>query len=179
MLVQSARLLQSAGAEVLTIPCNTAHCWLSEIRAAISIPVLDMIEMTSDALARDYGGRVGVMATAGTLFTGLYGRALEAKGLASIAPDDESQELLDRAIELVKAGQVSTAASSIQTVALRLAELGADVLVLGCTELPMALGEVDVPLPLVSPMEVLARGAVEAARGDRLNHAGVEHALGL
>lgn len=163
MLVQSAQLLESAGAEILAMPCNTAHRFLCAIRAAVSIPMLDMITMTADALARGHAGTVGVMATAGTLCTNLYGRALERRGVAWTAPDSAHQELLNRAIELVKAGAASGAAELAEKVAFRVAEQGADVLVLGCTELPMALSAVDLPIPMVDPMEILARGVVDAA----------------
>ncbi|MCA1707910.1 MAG: amino acid racemase [Actinobacteria bacterium] len=163
MLVESARLLESAGAEILAMPCNTAHFLLSDIQAAVSIPVLDMIEETIDAIARDHRGTVGIMATAGTVSANLYGRALESRGMSWIAPDDETQGLLNKAIDLVKAGEESRAGPPVEKVVRRLAGSGAGVLVLGCTELPMALRGIDIPVPVVDPMTVLARAVVDAA----------------
>ncbi|MCA1703426.1 MAG: amino acid racemase, partial [Actinobacteria bacterium] len=141
-----------------------AHCFLADIQAAVSIPVLDMIAKTIDALAGDHRGTVGIMATAGTLSSNLYGRALESRGMSWVAPDDETQGLLTHAIDLVKAGEESRAGPYVEKVVRRLVGSGADVLVLGCTELPLALRGVDVPVAVVDPMSVLARAVVDAAQ---------------
>ena len=167
-LVTTARTLERAGAQVLAIPCNTAHWYYDGIQAAVGVPVLNMIRETVGYIARQYPSleHIGLMATTGTLKTGLYDRALGGAGLTVIRPEPEEQDTLMRAIyQGVKVGRLAEAEALASDVARRLAECGAQVLLLGCTELPIALRQARLPAPTIDPTHVLARAAVAAAGG--------------
>ena len=90
-IVKSAKRLEAAGAEVLIIPCNTSHCYFDEIAAAASVPVLHMINLTRDALALRGIRRAGLLATDGTVQTGVYQRCFEGSGIELMLPDEEDQ----------------------------------------------------------------------------------------
>lgn len=165
-LIETARGLEKAGADLLVMPCNTAHWYLERIRAATEVPILDMIAETARSLAETSdAGMVGILATSGTLATGLYARALESVGRTWIVPDTGSQARLMRAIHLVKSGEPEQAAPLVVETLLDLVSRGAQVIVLGCTELPIALVGRRLPVPAVDPTMVLARAAVAAAGG--------------
>ena len=179
-LITTARTLEQAGAELLTIPCNTAHYYYDSIQASVSVPVLHMIRETARHIVAQYPGveRIGLMATTGTLAIGLYDRVLEGVGLTVIRPEPDQQDLLMRSIyEGVKAGRLADAEMLAGGVASGLAERGAQVLVLGCTELPIALRHVSLPVPAVDPTQVLARAAVAAAGGALATEMGRLHEL--
>lgn len=95
-LVSDARRLQHFGVGMLVIPCNTAHAFLTEIRAAVCIPVADMIGMACAAARRhvDRGGTVGVLATSGTITAGLYQTALAEVDRYAAVPGTAGQELV-------------------------------------------------------------------------------------
>lgn len=167
-LVTTARTLERAGAQVLAIPCNTAHWYYEGIQEAVGVPVLNMIRETVGHIMRKYPvvERIGLMATTGTLQTGLYDRALGDVGLTVIRPEPDEQNALMRSIyQGVKAGRLAEAEALASGVARGLADRGAQALVLGCTELPIALRHASLPVPAIDPTQVLARAAVAAAGG--------------
>jgi aspartate racemase len=167
-LVATALNLERAGAGILVMPCNTAHWYHTAIQAAVDLPVLHMIQETAAYIRSTYPGiqRVGLMATDGTLHTGLYDTAFAEARLSTLLPAPEYQTLLMRAIyEGVKAGRLIEAEAQASQVAQHLSAMGAQVVVLGCTELPIALRSAELPVPAVDPTYVLARAAVAAAGG--------------
>lgn len=136
------RALVDAGAEVVAVPCNTAHAFTGGLGAHLGVPVLDMIEETAAAaVARRPSPRAaGLLATDGTLLAGLYHEAFAKRGVPLIVPGPDEQARVMRAIRAAKAGDLGV--SRRQEAADLLSALvakGADVVVLGCTELPLLL----------------------------------------
>jgi aspartate racemase len=164
-MIAAAKRLEAAGAGLLVIPCNTAHAFLPAIEAAVSIPILHMIRLAAAEAGRTgpAGARVGVLATAGTVRAGLYGQALAGQGLTALYPDDAGQATVSEGIAAVKAGASDGAVDRFVTVARDLAAAGADLLIAGCTEIPIVLTESLAPMPLIDPTRVLARAAVRWA----------------
>ncbi len=166
-LVASARLLERMGAQVLAMPCNTAHHFHAAIQAALEVPLLHMMLETAAYVAEAYPSarRVGLLATDGTLAAGLYQRALAGRGLRVLTPEPGVQERLMAGIYAVKAGDLDAARPGVLAAARALADAGCDLVVLGCTEVPLAVGAGDVSLPLVDATWVLARATVREALG--------------
>jgi len=104
LLIDTARRLESAGAELISIPCNTAHVFWKEIQACVRIPVLNIICETAKEIRRslDLGSRVAIFSTAGTLRTGLYQSALSEVGLEPMEPDTKTQEEIRELIRRIK-----------------------------------------------------------------------------
>lgn len=162
---KSAKRLETAGADVLIMACNTAHYFYDSVREDISIPVLHMPRETARHLIYMGVKKAGVLATDGTCQSGVYGRALEEVGITPVYPSAEKQKIIMSLIyDYVKAGILDFSDLDIGSVISEMQTKGAEVLILGCTELPMAfdiLGET--ALPAVDPTEVLARAAVSFA----------------
>ncbi|MEX2355869.1 MAG: amino acid racemase [Thermaerobacterales bacterium] len=172
-LIQTAQNLERAGAELLVMPCNTAHYFYPAIRAAVQIPVLHMIEETVRHIRSLFpsGTVTGLLATEGTVRSKLYRRAAEKSGLALIEPDAIHQKLVTESIfgpTGIKAGHYDQPRRHIRRVVEHLAGRGALVVILGCTELPLAVHGDELAVAAVDPGQILAAAAVrEALRDDR------------
>lgn len=173
-LAAGARMLERSGADVIAVPCNTAHAFLPEIRAAVEVPVLDMVLETRDRVLEMLapGGRAGLLATHGTIRARLYEQAFAQRGEPLLVPSGEQQERVMEAIRQVKGDPESAAAAQTLCSAVAdLAERGAGVVIAGCTEIPVALaGAVGLAAPVVDSTEVLAQTVVRWA----LSHSGRE-----
>jgi len=165
-LAAMAAGLQSAGADFLVMPCNTAHAFADDIRAAVTIPLVSIIDVTVDACRGK--GAVGVLATDGCLATGIYQAALEQANIECVLPDaDETAELM-RLISAIKAGDRSEAvASGMRDVANAQVVKGARAIIAGCTEIPLVLTEDLLEVSLVSSTDVLADITAAIASGTR------------
>ena len=162
VLAEMAQRLKTAGAEVLAMPCNTAHAQAAGIRAA-GLPFIDMIAETTQAVAASGARRVGVLATPGG--EALYVGAFQAAGLTPVLLEGPDREAFMARIYGVKAGETGEAARSrMKALAAGLVARGADGLVAGCTEVPLLLAQADVSVPLTDSAEVLARACVAACR---------------
>ena len=164
-LIETGRNLEQAGASFIVMPCNTAHYWLEKLQKALSIPILDMIAETADTAAGHEPRlhRLGLMATDGTLATGLYQHALTARGIQLVAPSPDGQKTIMETIYRVKAGDYSLK-PAILAVARGLLTRGAEGIVLGCTEIPLVVGPEDLPCPVFDPLRSIAAKAVSLAR---------------
>ena len=164
------RLVQM-GAQLIAIPCNTAHHYWPTLQAGVDVPVLNMIQETAAWIRGRLPQvvRVGILATSGTLAVELYQRALEAEGLTPLTPTPEELETIMAAIYQVKAGRLTGEPQALLSQAGQaLVERGAQALILGCTEIPLVLEDGDLPVPLVASNQVLAEAVVrEALAGER------------
>lgn len=168
-LAEMARGLERSGAELLVMPCNTAHAFADDIRSAVAIPFIDLIEATSDAVEAiaPAGAPVGVLAADGCIQAGLYQRSLAARGLLAQVPEPAVQARLMAVIRAVKTGDTGGAVrAEARALAGEAAAGGAAVVILACTELPLLLNAGDVAAPLVDCTQVLVQRTLEAAWGE-------------
>lgn len=141
-MLAGIRLLERAGAQLIAIPCNTAHLWFDQIHESANVPVLHIINCACDDLRRMgvAKGKIGLMGTAATLQLRLYQGPLEARGYSVILPtEDEIIDLSVAAIDLIKANRTEEAFNPAAECIRRLVARGADAVMLGCTELPLAI----------------------------------------
>lgn len=170
VMADDARRLAAFGADLLVLPCNTAHHFTQEIEAAVDVPLVNIVaETVAEVRGRVADVRaVGLLATSGTVRAGVYQRAIEAAGARTVLPDDEGQESLMRIIyEQVKAGR-PVDVDEFRTLVARLREQGAEAVVLGCTELSIVAADFDLLAQdrgLVDSLDVLARRTIERAGG--------------
>lgn len=164
-IAESACKLADMGADFLLIPCNTSHYFYDEIVAASPVPVMHMIRETATALAAEGVTRVGLLATDGTLQSGIYQRELEAHGIETVCPLDEEQRDVMRLIyDGVKADAPQFDTTVIAAMITRMKAAGAERLVLGCTELPLGFLRYGLPCEdTVDPSVILARAAIKRA----------------
>lgn len=183
-LLRSLQRLERGGADFAVIACNTAHLYLDQIVDRIEIPVLNMIEITAQQLeVLCVGGTVGLLGSTGTLKSKLYHKALRNHGMTAISPlDMKGGEVLQLRCVMepifgpyengthqgggIKTYGKSEAAKRLLTeAAQRLVHEGnADVLLAGCTEIPLVLDTPEVAgKPLVDPAKLLAHHAIQVA----------------
>ena len=165
--------LEAGGATRIAIPCNTAHHWHAALQAGTGLPILHIVDAVAETLARTEtgiaagtGGRIGLLATDGTLRAGLYRERLARRGLTCLGPDPEGQAAVAAAIRLVKAHRVAEARPLLEAQVRALAEAGCDRVVMACTEIPLALSGSGASGLLVDATEALARACVAACRDD-------------
>ncbi len=164
-IAESARKLADMGADFLLVPCNTSHYFYDEIVAASPVPVLHMIRETAVALAAEGVSRVGLLATDGTLQSGIYQRELEAHGIETVCPlAEEQQDVMRLIYDGVKADAPQFDTTVIAAMIARMKSAGAERLVLGCTELPLGFERYGLPCDnTVDPSVIVARAAIRRA----------------
>lgn len=164
-LQKSAKRLIAAGAEGLMMPCNTAHNFHEAVRAVSDVPVLHMIDLTRDALEARGVTCAALLATTGTFRTGIYQSRFDGR-VQLLTPNEEEQEaVMDMIYGGVKAGVTDYDASKVQACAERLIAEGAQTIILGCTELPLAMELYRLDFPATDPTLELAKGAIRFAGG--------------
>lgn len=165
VLIDMARRLEAAGVAALAMPCNTAHYYAPRIQAAVSIPLLNMIELSADAAAKataDSQGpsssRIGILASPAVQTTGLFDRACARRGLKTVYPTD--QDSLLACIRAVKTnGSHRQARDLLKHAALELHEGGVEVLLVACSELSIISDVIPRDFGMIDTLDVLA-GAV-------------------
>ena len=174
-LYATCKRLESEGANAIAIPCNTAHAYVERIQSHLSVPIVNMLTETVRHIVGKYGQgtRVGLLATSGTVESRVYHDAAAGQ-LELIAPEPAFQAQVMDAIygaEGVKAGHTEgRCAEQLRAAIAHLERRGAQVQILGCTELPLIFAQTDafpvngVTVALVDPTDVLARRCVALAR---------------
>ncbi|GGB93532.1 aspartate/glutamate racemase family protein [Cellulomonas carbonis] len=174
VMAEDARRLERFGVQFLVLPCNTAHHFTDEVAGAVTVPLLNIVEETvAETRRRVPGlGTVGLLATTGTARAAVYQREAERHGLTCLLPDDDDQARVMRIIyEQVKAGR-PVDVDTFHDVVEGLRRRGAEVVVLGCTELSVVAADHDLlaDRTLVDSLDVLARRTIERA-GHRVREA--------
>ncbi|MBZ9814363.1 aspartate/glutamate racemase family protein [Mesorhizobium sp. CA7] len=139
--------LNAFGVSCIAMPCNTAHHWYDRLAANSRAEIIHIGDAVVAEIRRSLDqGRVANLATRGTLVSGFYQHRISAAGFDLCLPQDaEFQERVDSAIMLVKAGSIAEAAAETER-ALHLAQMaGADVALLGCTELSVVAASLNDP----------------------------------
>lgn len=164
-LAEMAKNLVKAGADFLCIPCNTAHNWYGEVANAVSVPVLNIIVLASQAAAgrlkKEGSGKnkVGVLASPAVRITGLYDSPCQQAGLTPIYADDEHERKLLAIIRAIKGGDSGPETlAKYEEVIRHFEQKGADALIVACTELGTIPARTN--LPVIDAADSLAREVV-------------------
>jgi aspartate racemase len=166
-MILGLKRLRAAGCAFAVIPCNTANVFRVELAEKTGLEVVDWIGIATAAATDGGNTRVGILATSGTLASGVYQKALEDAGAMGIAPSLGEQDVVMSAIYAVKAGnRTGTGRNDLSFVAANLVGRGAQSLLLACTELPLVASEDDSIWGGigVDPSIVVARAVIQTAR---------------
>ncbi|MDH4107110.1 MAG: amino acid racemase [Gammaproteobacteria bacterium] len=169
-LADMARRLEAAGAHFLVMPCNTAHAFVGDAVAAVSVPFISIIDTTVQSIREQHPGirRVGLLATDACIAAGVYQDALRRAGLELTLPDADAQRRSMELIFRVKSGDTGEAVrAAMREIAITLADAGAQAVIAGCTEIPLVLDAVRDGVALISSTRVLASRSVDYATGAR------------
>ena len=162
-MASALRHLEACGADCIIMPCNTAHYFLPRLQAMTKIPFLSILTAAAEACKAQFPGKtVGILATRGTLAANLYQEALAQAGVPYLVPDAPAQDALMRVIyDGVKAGKgPDSYRADFLTVLEQMSAGGAEVFLLGCTELPLAAEALNIVLPTVDPTAELAKASI-------------------
>lgn len=160
-MIELGRKLVEQGAELIAIPCITANYFYAELTSGINVPIINIIQEVCACLAERNVHCAGLMATSGTIASGLFQRAFAATGCTLILPQEEDQEDVmhviyenvkaNRPVDLQRFGRVSK----------HLRNAGAEVIILGCTELSVVRESCNIGAGYLDVMRLMAKCAVE------------------
>ena len=162
-MLSALRHLEACGADCIIMPCNTAHYFLPRLREQTALPILDMQRITAAVCRERFPGKTAaILATDGTVQSGLYDRALDAEGVRWIHPGESEQKSLMHLIYgVVKASRpMEPEKERWDAILDTLRGQGADLFILGCTELPVLAGVLPSEWPFLDPTDELAKAAI-------------------
>ncbi len=166
-LAAMAKALEGAGVDFIVMACNTAHAFEPDIRAAIAKPFVSLIDEVVADVRREHGnaGRIGLLAAQGCLDARIYHIAFQRHGIEVIALEPSSQAEFMKLLYRIKSGERGADISArMRLLGEELVDAGAQVLIAGCTEVPLVLADGETSRPLVDSTDVLARRCVAYAR---------------
>ena len=168
LMLESAALLERAGAELLVCPDNTMHQALDLVRERSSLPWIHIAEEVAGVAASRGFKRLGLLGTRFLMEGPVYPLKLVSRQIAYQIPEVRDRERINRIIfdELVYGRFEAGSRDYLRGVIATLGERGCDAVVLGCTEIPLLISESDSPLPALDSTRILARAAIRAATGE-------------
>lgn len=159
-MVAIGEKLAQQGADHIAIPCMTAHYFHEELSRGIPTPIINGIAETVSHLKENGITRVGIMATTGTIRTGLFRRELERQGLEPLIPSEPRQsDVMHLIYSNIKANRPAEM-DRFHAVRRELQDMGAQAIILGCTELSLIKRDEDIGAGFIDAMEVLAQQSV-------------------
>jgi aspartate racemase len=166
IMLESARLLATAGADFLICPDNSAHLAWEHLQAGTPLPWLHIAEAVALAARRRGHRRIGVLGTRFTMAGPVYRDMLRSMGMEAVVPDGNDAGAVDRIIfaELIHGVFTEESRAVFRDVIGRLGARGCDAVALACTEIPLLIGPDDSPLPVLDSTRLLAAAALEEAR---------------
>ncbi len=177
-MVAGCRALQRAGADFIIIPCVSAHVFLAEVQQQIELPILSIFDAVTEAISRDHPEIkvAGLLGTTGTVSGGLFQKRLAQEDITTLVPDDAMQAKIMDAIYDIKNTKPSRTRSELTNDLVFAAEnlilkkpQGAQGIIAGCTEIPLALKQEHLAIPYFDAVTILARAAIMKG-GIRPNH---------
>ncbi|WP_223425386.1 cysteate racemase [Tateyamaria pelophila] len=162
VLAEMAARLEQAGADVLAMPCNTAHLYAPQIEKNVGIALLNMPKLACEQAAQGMkqGAVVGILASPATNSTGLFKDFLSAGGVRSIYPENETK-ILAAIQSIKKSGPRQTDIDCLNSEAAALVQRGAERVIIGCSEFSLVSTEIEAPVPILDTLDVLVSSIVE------------------
>jgi aspartate racemase len=164
-LIEAARRLEAAGADLIVIATNTMHIVFDQVQDSVSVPMLSLLDAVAGAVLEADITTVGLLGTRFTMEKSFYQDALQARGIRVLVPDQAGRQYVNRVIydELVAGQILDSSRAGYVDIVKKLADRGAQGVILGCTEIPLLIGEGDVGLPLFDTTLIHAEAALNSA----------------
>ena len=165
-LEQGIQHLIDCGAEILVVPCNTVHIYLSAALRNKNIEFISIVDAAVEAALKSQSGTsIGLLATNATLASGLYQRALAAQGMESVLPAADMQKLLTATIYRVKAGETGPQVhQDVRTILEQLSRGTTGTVICACTEISVLLSRLDTDIRIIDTSLALAQKTVDTAQ---------------
>ena len=160
LLVDAAKRLERGGADFIVIPCNSVHLFIDEVRSSVNIPVLSIIEETSDFLVKNNFKKIGMVATSITLRKKLYEKEFLNKGILVESPNSSDQNKMGKIIsKLVNNKYSESDGGEISMIIDKLVEKKVDVVLLACTDLQLLVTK-HKKITVVDTMKILVDATI-------------------
>lgn len=168
-LVQIARNLENWGANLIAVPCNTAHYYYEAIQNGVGIPVFNMLALVADLIKENHPHlkKVGFLGSTVVIKTGLYEKQMGQHAISMVYPESVQQDQVMATIRKIKTGQYSDAElQPIAAAATELIQSGAETLIIGCTELSATCHILPRAIRYYDASQVLAEAVVKEIKGN-------------
>ncbi len=164
-LIKGVEKLELAGCDLIVIACNTVHYYYSQMQDAVKIPILNIVQESLVQVKKNGLDKVGLFASESTNELRLYELAFEKEGIKVILPNKNQQEKLNAVIEKVMGGhQGISEIISLKEIAFNFMLQGAQAIVMGCTEIPLAINQTHTDIKLFDTIEIIVQAAVDFSR---------------
>lgn len=155
-LIEEAKRLEKSGVDFLVMPCNSLHVFIAEIREAVNIPVLSIVEETGEYLNEQGFKKVGLISTSATVANSVYEKTLDVNNIDYVVPDDLQKAKMDKIIQRLINGQhLNSDRELILKIIDDLIGNGVDSIALACTDLQLLLPSTS-EVAIFDTMKVLA-----------------------
>jgi len=163
-LLSGVKKLEEAGSDFIVIACNTVHYFYEDMQNAVKIPIVSIIEETSRVAQEEGYKTIGLLSSESTNALGIYQKDLARRGVKVLSVDKRQQELLNKVIFSVMSGIQGVEEKEIlKEVMDDLCGQGAQAIILGCTEIPLAIQQSDVDVKVFDSTEIITQCALERA----------------
>jgi len=166
MLVEGAKKLEAAGADLLIMACNSVHVVAYPVQSSVQIPLLHIVDPTAEAIKQSKFRKIGLLGTKYTMEEDFYRERLEDKHRIEVfLPEPEERDLVDKVIfeELVLGKIRSASEKKYQAIIQNLKKKGAQGVILGCTEIGLLVPSEESSIPLFDTAELHGKAAVDFA----------------
>lgn len=165
-LVAGVKKLESAGCDLIIIGCNTVHVLYNKMQAAVKIPIFNIVEITKKKVLGFGYRKVGLFASESTSKSRLYQDSFKKSGIEVIFPNASQQKILNLVIEHTMGGnQKEDDIIVLKDVARDYIKQGAEAIVMGCTEIPLAINQTHTDTKLFNTIEIIVQSAVDFSLG--------------
>ena len=162
ILLSGIKKLESAGADFIVVPCNTAHYFFEDMKRSSSVPILNIIQETLKKVKSDGYKNIGLLATATTIENKIYDKIFNEFGIDVIVP--KKQNKITKIIINILAGKkLKKDKNELKQIIKKLKYNGAEAIVLGCTDLPLLLRQEDVDIKVFDNLKIYAESTVKFA----------------
>ncbi len=161
-LIEGVQKLESAGCDLIIIACNTVHIYFDEMQSAIKIPILNIVEETKKMVQELGYTKVGLFASESTNKLQLYQKIFKSANIELIKPNQHQQHILNQVIEHVMGGnQKVDDIINLKEIAREYAKQGAQAIIMGCTEIPLAINQTHTDIKLFDTTEIIVQCSVD------------------
>ncbi|MBT3298289.1 amino acid racemase [archaeon] len=160
-LLQGIEILEKAGCDFIVIPCNTVHYFINEMRIKSTIPIISIMEETVKKIKLDNHNIVGLLASETTLKLKLYQKILDGNNIKCLTPINEDYQFITDLILEIMSGEVKGKTKrEVISIIKKMVMKSTDAVILGCTEIPLAITQKDVNIKVYDTLQILAESAV-------------------
>ena len=165
ILIHAAKSLEKAGADFLVIPCNTVHLFIEDVRAAVNIPVLSIIDESIKFLKEKNLEKIGLLATQNTVNSGIYAKPMINDGIEIELPNRENQKLMGELIsQLVSNHYSEEDKEKLLEIIEELAQKNIEAILLACTDLQLIAPE-NTKIKIYDSMKILVLATTKEING--------------